>query len=104
MKTLAGAVLAAITLAGPTLAVAGGKPTDSGSKPSSYAPGPKTNRHIYGAPIEPPITGHAKASHQAHANKKKPKQATARPAHRAPANHAGARTRPQAPGPRPSPR
>lgn len=66
MRAIASAVLAAITLAGPTLATAGGKTTDSGLKPNSYAPQPHTNRHIYGSPIEPHIVGHARASHHTH--------------------------------------
>ena len=72
------AVLAAIMLAAPTLSVAGGKPTDSGSKPSSYAPQPRTNHHIYGAPIGRPILGHAKASHRKQAQKNASTRANSR--------------------------
>jgi hypothetical protein len=68
MKTVASAMLAAITLAGPTLAVAGGNPTDARAKPSSYVSRPHTNRHIYGSPIEPPIVGRAAAPHYTHAH------------------------------------
>ena len=104
MTTIATAVLAAITLAGPTLAAAAGKPTDSGSKPSSYAPGPHTNRHIYGSPIEPRIVGHATASHHTHAQKKQPTRTTTRNAHEAPAQHAEPKAPPQTLGPHPSSR
>ena len=104
MTKVASAVLAAITLAGPMLAVAGGKPTDSGSKPSSYAPGPHTDRHVYGSPIEPPIVGHATASRHTHAHKKQATSAKPRHVHGVPARHVDAKTRPQAPGPQLSPR
>jgi hypothetical protein len=62
MKTVAITLLAAITLAGPTLSVAGSNAADSSSKPSSYAPQPHSSHHVYGAPIQTPILGHSKAS------------------------------------------
>jgi hypothetical protein len=87
MKTIAGAVLAAIVLAAIVLAgsmpaVAGGNPTDSRPKPSSYVSQPRTNRHVYGSPIEPPVVG--RAAH--HAHKKQSTGATTRSAHKAPAH------------------
>jgi hypothetical protein len=93
MKIVASAVLAAITLTGPTLSVAGGKPTDYGSKPSSYASRPHTNRHVYGSPIETPIVGRA-APHHTHAHKKQSTSATTRIAHKAPAQRVEAKARP----------
>jgi hypothetical protein len=89
MTRIAGAVLAAITLAGPTLAIAAGKPTGAGSQPSSYAPRPHATQHIYGSPIGPPIAGHATASH--HAHRKHSTHATARNARQAPAHSVEAR-------------
>lgn len=70
MRTIAITVLAAIMLAGPPLSVAGTTATDAGAKPSSYVPQTGTHSHIYGTPIQPPILGHAKASHHKHAQKK----------------------------------
>jgi hypothetical protein len=64
MKTIAIALFAAITVAGPALAVTDGKPGDSRTKPSSFVPHTRTNRHIYGTPIQPPIVGHAKSHHK----------------------------------------
>jgi hypothetical protein len=72
MTTIAITVLAAIALAGPSLSVADGKPTNTGSKPSSYTPQPHTSHHIYGAPIQAPIVGHVKASRHKHARSKAP--------------------------------
>jgi hypothetical protein len=69
MRTIATMMLAAVTLAGPALSVAGTTATAPGSKPSSYVPHPGTHSHIYGTPIQPPILGHAKASHHKHAQK-----------------------------------
>ena len=95
MKTVVSAVLAAIMLAGATLAVAGGNPTDSGSKPSSYVSRPHTNRHIYGSPIEPPIVGRAAAPHHTHAShKKQSTSATTRNPHKAPPHRVEAKARP----------
>lgn len=70
MRTIAISVLAAITLAAPALSVAGATTTAPGSKPSSYVPQSGAHSHIYGTPIQPPILGHAKASHHKHAQKK----------------------------------
>lgn len=94
MTTIAFTVLAAITLAAPTLSVADGRPTDSVSKPNSYAPQPRTKRHIYGAPIQPPIVGHAKASHHNHAHKKASMSATTHDAVEVPAHHDKAKASP----------
>jgi hypothetical protein len=62
MTKFAIAVLAAITVQ-PALSAAGGKPTDCEAKPSSFVPHPHTNHHVYGAPIQPAIVGHARTSH-----------------------------------------
>ena len=88
MRTIAPAMLAAIALAGATLAVAAGNSTASGSKPSSFVPGPHTNRHVYGSPIGPRIVGHATASRHSHANKKQPTRTAARNVREAPSHHA----------------
>ena len=69
MRTIA-IILLAITLAGPALSVAGATATAAGSKPSSYVPQTGTHSHVYGTPIQPPILGHAKASHHKHAHAK----------------------------------
>ena len=61
MKTIAITVLAAVALAGPALAVSDGKPGDARTKPSSFVPHPRSNRHVYGTPIQPPIVGRAKS-------------------------------------------
>jgi hypothetical protein len=84
MTKIAITVLAAITLAGSSVSDAIGEPFDSGSKPSSFAPQPHSNNHIYGAPIAPPIMGHAKASHHNQVQKKRftsPKTRDAQKAH-----------------------
>jgi hypothetical protein len=65
MKTIAVAVLAAITFAGPVLAVTDGKPGDARTKPSSFVPHPRSSRHVYGTPIQPPIVGRARGHHKA---------------------------------------
>jgi hypothetical protein len=70
-------VLAAIALVLPALTVAGNRPTDSRAKPSSFVPHPHTKNHVYGAPIQPAVAGHARTSHHKHALKKRsasPKQ------------------------------
>jgi hypothetical protein len=79
MTKFAITVLAAITLMQPALSVAGEKATDSRAKPSSLVPHPHTNHHVYGAPIQPAIAGHAKTSH----NKHTPKKPASSAAHRA---------------------
>jgi hypothetical protein len=56
------AALAAVMLVQPVLA-AGDKAADS-AKPSSFVPHPRTNHHVYGAPIEPAIVGHGSAHHK----------------------------------------
>ena len=93
MKTIAGAVLAAITLAGP-LAAAGGNPTGAAPKPSSYVSGSHTNRHVYGSPIEPRIVGRATAPRHTHAHTKQSTSATTRNAHKAPAQRVEAKAGP----------
>jgi hypothetical protein len=70
MTNFAVILLAAIALLQPALSVAGDSATDSRAKPNSFVPHAPTNQHVYGAPIEPAIMGHAKASHQ----KKTPKR------------------------------
>lgn len=69
MKIFAVVVLAAITLAGPALSLADNQSTNSAPKPSSFVPHPHSSRHVYGAPIGPPIAGQAKTSHRKHAAK-----------------------------------
>jgi hypothetical protein len=63
MTKFAITVLAAV-LVQPALSVAG-------DKPSSFVPHTHTNHHVYGAPIEPALVGHAKTSHHKHAPKKR---------------------------------
>jgi hypothetical protein len=70
MTKIAITVLATITLAGPALSGGNDNPTDCGAKPNSYIPR-HTNHHVYGAPIQTPIVGHARISHYKHAPKKK---------------------------------
>jgi hypothetical protein len=89
MRTIAITVFAALALAGPSLSVADGKPTNTGSKPSSYTPQPRTKHHIYGAPIQSPIVGHAKASRHNHALRKASTSASTRDAKKAPVQHNG---------------
>jgi hypothetical protein len=71
MTKFAIAVLAAVMLVQPALSVAGDNPTNSGASPNSFVPHPHTNHHVYGAPIQPAIVGHAKTSHHKHAPKKR---------------------------------
>jgi len=87
MAKIAITVLAAVTLAGSAVSAASGGPIASGSKPSSYAPQPHSNDHIYGAPIEPPIVGHANVSHHSHVQKRRSTSAKTRDAQRAHAHH-----------------
>ena len=88
MRRIAILVLAAIALAGPALSAAGATLTDAGSKPSSYVPQTGTHSHIYGTPIQPPILGHAKASHRRQAQKKaSTSAATRKGAHLLPHHH-----------------
>jgi hypothetical protein len=70
MKKFAIILLAAITLMQSALSVAGDKSTESRPKTSSFVPHPHTNNHVYGAPIQPAIVGHAKTSHRKHTPKK----------------------------------
>jgi hypothetical protein len=70
MAKFAIALLAAVTLAQPAPSAAGDKPTDSGAKPNSYVPHSHTTHHVYGAPIQPAIVGHAKTSHHKRVPKK----------------------------------
>jgi hypothetical protein len=60
MTRLAPAALAAVLLAASAPAFAGVKPNDSHAPPSSFAPRPHTNQHVYGSPIEPQIVGPAR--------------------------------------------
>jgi hypothetical protein len=62
--------LAVVTLLQSALSVAGNQPTDAGQKPSSFVPHPRTNTHVYGAPIQPALVGHAKVSPHKHTAKK----------------------------------
>jgi hypothetical protein len=58
MTRLVPAALAALLLAASAPAFAALKPTNSHAPPSSFAPRPHTNQHVYGSPIEPRIVGH----------------------------------------------
>jgi hypothetical protein len=71
MKKFAVIVLATATLVQPTLSVAGDKSSDSRVKPNSFVPHPHTNSHVYGAPIQPAIVGHARTSHHKQTPKKR---------------------------------
>jgi len=71
MKKFAIIVLAAVTLMQSAMSVAGDKSTDSRTKPTSFVPHPHTNTHVYGAPIQPAIVGHAKTSHHKQTPKKR---------------------------------
>jgi hypothetical protein len=70
MTNLAIIVFATAALVQPALSVAGDTATDSRAKSNSFVPHAPTNQHVYGAPIEPAIMGHAKTSH----HKKTPKK------------------------------
>ena len=70
MTKFAIAALAAITLVLPALTLARDRPTGACEKPSSFVPHPRTNRHVYGAPVRPAIVGHSKTSHHKHTAKK----------------------------------
>jgi len=70
MAKFAIAVLAAVTLAQSAPSVAGNNPTDSRAKPSSFVPHAHTTHHVYGAPMQPAIVGHAKTSHHKRVPKK----------------------------------
>jgi hypothetical protein len=59
-----------LTVSGPALSL-GNHPAECGTKPNSYVPGPHTDRHVYGTPIQPAVAGHAKYSHRKHAPKKR---------------------------------
>ena len=78
MRIFAVVALAAITLAGPALSVAGDQTTDSAPKPSSFVPHPHTNHHVYGTPIQPAIVGHARTSPHKHGLKKRSSNAANR--------------------------
>ncbi len=70
MRTIAIALLSAMTIAGSALPVAGATTTGAGSKPSSYVPQTGTHSHTYGSPIQPPILGRAKPSHHKHTQRR----------------------------------
>jgi hypothetical protein len=71
MTQFALAALAAVMLVQPVLA-------DTAAKPSSFVPHPRTNHHVYGAPIEPAIVGHGKSAHRKNAPKKQSSSAAQR--------------------------
>ena len=79
MRTIAVAVLAAVTLAGSALSVAGEGTADAAPKPTSFIPH-STGQRVYGSPIGPPIVGHAKAAHHKYAPKKPPSRSSTRAA------------------------
>jgi hypothetical protein len=78
MTRFAPTVLAAVTLMQPALSVAGDKQTDSHAKPNSFVPHPHSNTHVYGAPIQPALVGHAKTSHHKQTPKKRSSSAVIR--------------------------
>jgi hypothetical protein len=63
-------MLSAFMLTQSATAVAGDQPAGPRAKPSSFVPHPHTKSHVYGAPIQPAIVGHAKTAHQ----KQRPKK------------------------------
>jgi hypothetical protein len=71
MKNFAIIALATVTLVQPAFSVAGDKSTDSRVKPNSFVPHPHTNSHVYGAPIQPAIVGHARTSHHKQTSKRR---------------------------------
>ena len=71
MSKIAIALLTAVTLVQPALSVADGKTTGSCAKPNSFVPHPHTTHHVYGAPIQPAIARHPRASQHKQAPKKK---------------------------------
>jgi hypothetical protein len=60
-------IVLAAALVQPALSAVGDKPIGTGATPTSFVPHPHTSRHVYGAPIQPAIVGHAKTSHRRHA-------------------------------------
>jgi hypothetical protein len=78
MTKFAITVFAAVTLAQPALSIAGDTPPGSGATPTSYVPHSHTNHHVYGAPIQRAIVGHAKNFHHKHAPKKQSKSPATR--------------------------
>jgi hypothetical protein len=78
MPKFAIAVIAAVSLVLPALAVAG---TDASAKPSSFVPHPHSKTHVYGSPIQPAVVGHAKTSHHKSTPKKRSPSAANRDAH-----------------------
>ena len=82
MTKFATTLLVAVTLVQPVLSVAGDSPSDSRPKPNSFVPHPHTNHHVYGAPIQPAIVGHAKTPHHSQSSKKRSSSAAHRVAQR----------------------
>jgi hypothetical protein len=72
MTKFAVTLIAAVVLVQPGLSAAGDKPGDSRAKPNSYVPHTHSKRHVYGAPIQPAIVGHARTSHHNRTPKKPP--------------------------------
>lgn len=78
MKKFGVIVLATVTLVQSTLSIAGDKSSDTRAKPNSFVPHPHTNNHVYGAPIQTAIVGHARPSH----HKQTPKKRSSKTANR----------------------
>jgi hypothetical protein len=78
MKNFAIIVLATVTLVQPALSIAGYKSTGSRAAPTSFVPHSHTNSHVYGAPIQPAIVGHARTSH----HKQTPKRRSSKTSNR----------------------
>jgi hypothetical protein len=64
-------VIAVATLVQSGLTMAGDKSAGSHAAPNSYVPHPHASNHVYGTPIQPPVVGHARSSHQKSAAKKR---------------------------------
>jgi hypothetical protein len=98
MTRLAPAALAAVLLTASAPAFAAAKPTHPHAPPSSYAPGPHTNQHVYGSPIEPRIVGQAQPLQHKRTTTKRSARTMPRDSHDRTAKGA-----PPAPVPRPRP-
>jgi hypothetical protein len=72
MKKFTVIVLTAVALLQSAWSFAGDKTTASIAKPSSFVPHPRASNHVYGAPMQPAILGHAKTSRHKSTPKKQP--------------------------------
>jgi hypothetical protein len=81
MARVATALFAAVTLGFSAFAWAGGDPTVTPAKPSSFAPRAQGSGHVYGAPIGPAIVGHRAAGHRGRTQTARPATAPSPLAH-----------------------